>query len=399
MLDSLKIKNYRCIDEFEMNDIKPITIFVGRNNTGKSSILECVSLICSASNGFYDSLGNDLYENIVRKRGGEEYLDKMIKIGETNAHIEAISNNIMEKIDINRDGIKIRNGYEFYYNDAIDRYIEVLKSRLEYDLRRTRVTLSQRESVERRMDLIQMQLDDLKKDILNYVEFFIEYYNEDEKKFEFVLHLSDSFINKLGSIIEERYIRFPTEQIIRTTESNKSNTVFMVEPTFDYLKELQRRIAKSGDLIRVLRRLRRTIPNFEDIREVEDNFVIYLRNSETPLPLQAMGDGFQARLAILSGLSTIRKGFSILEEPETKLHPGYMMSIVEEILNTVNNIQYFISTHNIEFIEMMLDKNTNLVNIVRLFKIEGQEKLDYEILNGEEALEEIDVLKLDLRGI
>ncbi|MHA1310158.1 MAG: AAA family ATPase [Candidatus Helarchaeota archaeon] len=37
-IQEIRVEKYRCIDKFEIKEVKPITIFVGRNNTEKSSI-------------------------------------------------------------------------------------------------------------------------------------------------------------------------------------------------------------------------------------------------------------------------------------------------------------------------------------------------------------------------
>lgn len=39
-MDNLKIKNYRCFDDTGTVDIKPITVLVGANSSGKSSFLK-----------------------------------------------------------------------------------------------------------------------------------------------------------------------------------------------------------------------------------------------------------------------------------------------------------------------------------------------------------------------
>lgn len=44
MLRKLEIRNFKCFNEFEMDDIAPITIIGGKNNVGKSAILEAILL-------------------------------------------------------------------------------------------------------------------------------------------------------------------------------------------------------------------------------------------------------------------------------------------------------------------------------------------------------------------
>lgn len=45
LLKNLHIKNFRCFENFHLKDLKRINIFVGDNNSGKSSVLEAVGML------------------------------------------------------------------------------------------------------------------------------------------------------------------------------------------------------------------------------------------------------------------------------------------------------------------------------------------------------------------
>ena len=47
MLRSLKIENFRCFQNFELQQLGRINLLVGKNNSGKTSILEAVHLLTS----------------------------------------------------------------------------------------------------------------------------------------------------------------------------------------------------------------------------------------------------------------------------------------------------------------------------------------------------------------
>ena len=64
MLDSLHIKNYRCLKELKIPSLARVCLLTGRNNTGKSTILEAVAIY--ASRGRFDFIRNLL------KQHGEE---------------------------------------------------------------------------------------------------------------------------------------------------------------------------------------------------------------------------------------------------------------------------------------------------------------------------------------
>ena len=47
---NLEIKNFRGIGHLEINDLSRVNVFVGQNNSGKSSILEAIHLLAGMSN-------------------------------------------------------------------------------------------------------------------------------------------------------------------------------------------------------------------------------------------------------------------------------------------------------------------------------------------------------------
>jgi predicted ATPase len=50
MINSLRIRGYRTFEQFEMGDLGRVNLLVGRNNTGKTSILEGLFILASGAN-------------------------------------------------------------------------------------------------------------------------------------------------------------------------------------------------------------------------------------------------------------------------------------------------------------------------------------------------------------
>ena len=53
MLKQLKIENFRCFKSFELNHLGRVNLLVGKNNSGKTSVLEAIKLL---SSGFDQSI-------------------------------------------------------------------------------------------------------------------------------------------------------------------------------------------------------------------------------------------------------------------------------------------------------------------------------------------------------
>jgi AAA15 family ATPase/GTPase len=50
MFRSIKIENFRGFKDFELQQLGRINLLVGLNNSGKTSVLEAVQLLCSRTN-------------------------------------------------------------------------------------------------------------------------------------------------------------------------------------------------------------------------------------------------------------------------------------------------------------------------------------------------------------
>lgn len=50
MLKTIKIENFRSFQSFELQQLGRVNLLVGKNNIGKTSILEAIQLLCSRNN-------------------------------------------------------------------------------------------------------------------------------------------------------------------------------------------------------------------------------------------------------------------------------------------------------------------------------------------------------------
>ncbi|WP_243147111.1 AAA family ATPase [Scytonema sp. UIC 10036] len=50
MLKTVKIENFRGFQSFELQQLGRVNLLVGQNNSGKTSILEAIQLLCSRNN-------------------------------------------------------------------------------------------------------------------------------------------------------------------------------------------------------------------------------------------------------------------------------------------------------------------------------------------------------------
>ena len=121
------------------------------------------------------------------------------------------------------------------------------------------------------------------------------------------------------------------------------------------------------------------------------------------IPVSVASDGLLALLELFAP-SVYGVRINLIEEPEVHMHPGFLERYVSELIKFVRgrSLQYVMTTHSLEFLRYLLGdaKRQGVlgeVSVVRLYRLPDGE-VDYEVLNGEEAHEELEVIKGDLRG-
>lgn len=67
MIDQLHISNFRLFEDFEIEGLKQINLFTGKNNTGKTALLEALRLLAAPKEG-------SVYVNLLASRGQQNWL-------------------------------------------------------------------------------------------------------------------------------------------------------------------------------------------------------------------------------------------------------------------------------------------------------------------------------------
>jgi len=150
--------------------------------------------------------------------------------------------------------------------------------------------------------------------------------------------------------------------------------------------------------------LKEKIAYFDDIQKTDKGLQVFLKNQDASLPVSSMGDGFRSLLSLTFMNSLAGEGVIILEEPEVSLHPGFMYILCEAILKNSKESQFFISTHSMDFVRALLnvlkwEGQTDDIHIIRMFTGLATQSPDIEVLSGDDALNDIEEIGRDLRGI
>jgi len=405
-IKKVRIQNYKGLEDLEFEPSR-INIFVGRNNTGKSSALEAVALALSATNGFEDALGVDMLSHITKRRIPERWtkglnpIKYFVRLGNEEGHVH-----------VEIDGKSFRLDLQFLEkgvpeSDAGDRFFEFLEEHswekalediegMFYMSPRARL---KKEKEGFFKDVLERKRAEIKEEIIPSSKLFI------------TGRLSENIVSEVA------YAAVSAEEIEEIGEGAQWEEPERFDVLLEHkgmipllfkmssLNEAEEVKGMLGALVRknkheeAIQLIRDEVKYFKDVREVGGELLCSLTTGTVPLSF--IGDGFRALLDITFMSALAEGGAVFIEEPETCLHPGFLDVVARQIVNSAERTEFFIATHNAELLEYLLEAGKDhleLFRFVRLHRMPDGE-LSYEILTGEEATEEIFEIKTDLRGV
>lgn len=411
-IETIKIKDFKGISSLEFNP-KRINLIIGKNNTGKTSILESINLLFNS-----DEI-RQLYP---------VHFSKIISVGaEISELIAMIDNKKMDlkikkateseilltfKNDIISEAIKNISEIKKYISDVnienIKDFKEELENKLDGWINPKLKTILFKEGIILIKDekdkkvYYDLEFPKSMSELENISENFIEYL---KKKFAIKAHTVPKFLLRsflFGPLIygskvkpsdkKEVFLIKNLQHIIRDTSSAKKDEK-IAQKTYEV-----QQIIKEYNLINNLERLDFDYVIFKD------------KNNTKAIPFSFLGDGFKALVGLLLSISSkeMNNKIVLLDEPEIHMHPGYILELIKFILKFSKglDIQFFIVTHDIDFIDSLFSNNFSKSEQEYLEKellvlVMGKLKnsIISKVLDYKETKDTRDQLLLDLRGV
>lgn len=351
MLNSLYINNYRNLKDLKISTLGRVNLITGKNNTGKSTILEAIAIYAS---------GGDL--NIINellKERGEALKDNY---GISDRHPFGNNNiNAFSSIFNNR-----KIGFD--KNDAI--LIGTLENTIFADENISDKVVSIR-FIQFSDEIIRDSQGPINKRIISH-------FNQRDENLKIGFEIRNGNNSNIQSLESAR---------IRTNTFFDKNDKFEFIGTRNIDKEnngkLWDEIVFTEKEQYAIEALKIIEPFVERIAFIGENprsrtAVIKLSNSSTVLPLRSMGDGINRILTIILGLVNAENGFLLIDEFETGLHYSVQEKLWEIIFVIAEKlkIQVFVTTHSNDCI-LSYEKVLNNIdiksngNLIRLDNING----------------------------
>ena len=303
-LDSLKIKNFRILEDVTIEKLGHVNLIVGKNNSGKSTVLEALALLASGFNPevmLFISNNRNVYrhlntkdteskvfsiENIISKSNEDPFLN-WTYIGNQSHYLTFgyVKNGKNNNLDIDRE-----RGYSFTYfiddRDFMNFEVKAMSNRALF------------------MDMSENS-HHMKKKAFNFG--YITTNNID-------LNLFASSWDKIALTDDENLVL----EMLKLIDSDITNLAFLS------LVDSETRIP-----------------------------FVRLKNIETRIPLHQMGDGIFRLLQIILEIPKSKNSILLIDEFENGLHYSVQPKVWELIFELAHrfNIQVFATTHSWDCIE------------------------------------------------
>ncbi len=307
MLKSLKIKNFRCFEEFDLPQFGRVNLLVGKNNSGKTSVLEAVHIL--------ESLSLMPFREAIERRGEHSNSTKENKDIYGIRHLYSghhfsPNKNICISGEVN-DGY---NSFELSFVDSLDNEgkVEILKN-LESDF------------LKNRLEFKWYSAENILR--LGYAIHFSKNIPTDLSTFDKSIDSTDN---------RSMFIALPSMKIIRTVELFNQ---IVITPLEEILYEALRFIEPKIERIAPT-----TIQGSG--KEQHGGFVVAIDGKR--VPIGSMGDGIWRMLEITLAMVNIPGGTLLIDEIDTGLHFSVMIDLWKLICKTAEklDIQVFATTHN-----------------------------------------------------
>ena len=333
-LEHLKIENFRGFDSLEIDGLSKVNLFVGKNNSGKTSILEALFLILGMSNPMLPS-------NVNRFRG----LGINTQLG------------LSKQLRYLFHNLQLETNPSFYvkFADASERWLNMEAKYKQNDFSNKNSSLSTPE-----INGIGLNFATKKRQNPN-------------KTYKSSLIFTDN-----DTVVTPNV----PKNYIETLYAN-----FIYSGLKDEMSTLTRyaEIVKRKGEDSILQALKKFDEKIVSIQPLNDGVYFDLENVAELVPSNIMGDGIRRFLSIITAVSEKPNAFILIDEIENGLHYSAYKLLWKSLLSYTlqSDVQLFITTHNIETLvslKSVLEEKQfeNMQNFSKVFAVEKTINSEYK---------------------
>jgi predicted ATPase len=338
LIESIRIRNFRGLRECEVGGLTDVNVIIGRNGSGKSTVLEAIYLASSWAEPADPLRGLRKVDYVVQRRGGRggwsDYRDSLWFSKELERDIEVElrfrgSTTLRFRVPYatsTSEPVFLELGPDLYYNLHSDVVWKPATKQLYNDSTvRSRLPYWKEAEYLRGVVLLDSRL-----------------------------RVEDVESRVWSRVLDRRLDRLVVELVRGEYEPNAESIVF---------------------------------------KPVGGRFVLAVTLSNTTVEVDALGDGARLAVVLASALTLLSGTAVLVEDPEVHQHPGGLSAVLRFALRLARerSLQLFITTHSAELVNLVMRLCGELGLGARLFFIERDhstgvaevrtlESLDVEVL-------------------
>lgn len=334
---SIYVHSYNKLNGFSLSGLNRINIFAGKNNSGKTTLLEAIYYLCNQNDlgGFFDV-------SKIRRKNNEIYGEYLYDTMKDLIKIEAVYGNSTVKVEYSK--------FNDLQVDKSDVYISSFRALGEIDGAKNSMVIHAFEKGDNKVEYRHIQH-------LCRSYFSSPYYSD-----------TSSLMDLYNIVVE--------------TKSDGVNAMTLI---LDFLKQIDPSISN------IELKIKNGVPVFlVDSERFPDNMV----------ELNSYGDGLVRIFEMALCLVFCRNGVLLIDELETAIHFSMLVKYTEFIQKMAEkfNVQVFLTTHSKECIDAFIENgyNNNQISAYSVKDLNGKTEVKY--LSGEKLEQLIDLISFDLRG-
>lgn len=412
-IKKVRLKNFRSYRQETTIDFKDLTVFVGKNDIGKSSVLESLDIFFNENKGIIKIDKDDINKSEIEQGNTEIVISVVFDDFPTSLTIDATNpTSLSDEYLLNNEGYleiikKYPNaGKEKVYikathptnpscSDLLSKKISELRSILDDNNikcgDRTKSAVIRKaiwEYFSNDLQLNDVEIDVTKEDaknIWNQLKNYMPHYalfQSDRKNSDGDSEVQDPLKEAVKQILNDDKLKRKFNEIA-TEVRGKLNEV--ANRTLDKLREMNPEVANS---------LNPVIPPVENLKWI-DVFKNVTISGDEDIPINKRGSGVK-RLILINFFRAeaerrqlernVANIIYAIEEPETSQHPEHQRKLIEafKTLSNTDNTQIILTTHSpaivklLDFDDLKLIKDENdQINIIQIEK----HNLPYPSLN------------------
>lgn len=330
-IDDFEIHNFRGIEKLSIQNCSPINVLIGKNNIGKTSVLESVFLLAGMSNPQLP-LNVNLFRGIVPQN--------------------------VNNLSFLFYGLEVSNAVSFtaHFTNGYQRELKISPKRQTLsDLASKPISTSMSNSA-----LVGLSLD------------FSEKYAGQERN-----AYQSSMVYEVSAIRNEVAPNYFEEISAVFIHSESSRN--------DYSEPISKIVKEQRDF-KLLELIQQFDPNVESFKLLPDGLYLSYKGLDKMILANAAGDGLKKFITIAAAMLAQQNAIILIDEIENGIHYSAYPTLWKALFKAAqkNSNQLFITTHSLEelkYLQQAIDDEPTFQEMLSVFTINRSSKRGLEALH------------------